>query len=61
MGEFIRWYLQDRPSCCYAAPDDNKNPYSESVSPFRKGGWGDLNFWKPIDSQTFSLYPILEE
>jgi hypothetical protein len=26
MGEFIRWYFQDRPSCCLVAPDEDENP-----------------------------------
>jgi hypothetical protein len=25
MGEFIRWYFQDRPSCCFAAPSEDEN------------------------------------
>jgi len=45
MGEFIRWYFQDRPSCHIVVPVDDENTYPEIVSPFRKGGEGDLSFF----------------
>ena len=31
-------YFQDRPSCCFAAPDEDENTNPGIVSPFSKGG-----------------------
>jgi len=33
------------PHAAFAAPDDDENKYQGIVSPFRKGGEGDLNLF----------------
>jgi hypothetical protein len=37
--------LEDEHPCCIAAPDEDENTYPGIVSPFRKGGKGDLIFY----------------
>jgi hypothetical protein len=38
MGEFIRWYFQDRHPCCIAAPNEDKNIYKPINFPFLEKG-----------------------
>jgi len=37
MGEFIRWYLQDRPSCCSTAPNEDENELPPHLNPLPPG------------------------